>query len=157
MPKKAKKAAGRQQPTTPNKKQIQKPDQPSKTIRSFKHCFRATPSPDIERVKKSAPPKSLLKINQQQKQSNDLEHARKAERARKAESARKAEDARKAEPARKADDPEGGDRRKKSKEEIVCNSGQEAKKCRHCGEFFRDRYNLNMHVLDKHPEKMPAP
>ena len=155
MPKKLKAGAAKASTQTSMKQTPKKQPTWPQSGRSFKHCFRATPSPEIERVKKSAPPKSLPKINQQQKQRNDLEHARKAERARKAESARKAEAARKAEPARKADDPEGGDRRKKSKEEIVCNSGQEAKKCRHCGEYFRDRYNLNMHVIDKHPEKMP--
>ena len=31
--------------------------------RSFKYSFRDTPSPDIERTKKAAPPKSLSIIN----------------------------------------------------------------------------------------------
>ena len=36
-----------------------KPDPRSKRIRSFKHWKRKTPSPEIERAKKVAPPKSL--------------------------------------------------------------------------------------------------
>ena len=49
-----------QQPTQKNAKTQKQPPYP-RSGRSFKNCFRDTPSPDIERAKKAAPPQSKVK------------------------------------------------------------------------------------------------